>query len=282
MRIHRITLRDVKGIRACELNLPDAGVVVLEGPNEVGKSTVVEALDLLLDPRARATSKAARVRALQPVGRDVGPSVEAELTLAGHRVRFSKQWLRQPRTELQLLAPTRELLAGDAAQQRFDALLEQGLDRQLWDALRFLQSGGPLVGGLCDSDALTRALDAAAGADLHSDQGEDLLSTVETEHQRYFTPTGRPARELKEAVRAAQHARDAAVDRHRAVHEVEQMSDRHEELSTRLAAAQARRAELTAGLDEAMARAGRAEEALRTLERAEAAEQEHAAAAARA
>lgn len=282
MRVHRIALRDVKGVRECELVVPDAGVVVLEGPNEVGKSTVVEALDLLLDPRARATSKAARVRGLQPVGRDVGPYVEAELTLAGHRVRFGKQWLRQPRTELELLSPVHEVLAGDAAQQRFDALLEQGLDRQLWDALRFLQSGGPLVGGLGDSDALTRALDAAAGADLHSDQGEDLLSTVEAEYQRYFTPTGRPARELKEVVQAAQHARDAAVDRHRAVQEVERMSDRHEELSARLAAAQARRAELADDLDEAMAGADRAEEALRRLEHAEAAEREHGAAAARA
>lgn len=105
MRVHRLRLWDVKGVRERTVDFPEAGVVVIAGPNEVGKSTLVEALDRLLDPKAKATSHAAAVRKLQPVGRDVGPRVEAELTLGGQRVRFAKRWLREPMTTLDVLSP---------------------------------------------------------------------------------------------------------------------------------------------------------------------------------
>lgn len=230
MRLHRLHLRDVKGVVECEVDFPDTGVVVIEGPNEVGKTTLLEACDLLLDPRAKATSRSRVVKALQPLGRDVGPRVEAVLSVGRYRLRFAKQWLRGASTELEILAPSREHLSGEEAQQRFDAILAESLDRPLWDALRFTQGGELGQVALTDSAVLTEALDGASGVDLHSADGATLLEQAEREFRRYFTATGRVTGELKEAVTAASTARDEAVDAHRAVAETQGLVERHDRL----------------------------------------------------
>ena len=73
MRVHRLHLRDVKGVADRTVDFPETGIVVIEGPNEIGKSTLLEAFDMLLDPRAKATSQSKAVKALKPVDRDAGP-----------------------------------------------------------------------------------------------------------------------------------------------------------------------------------------------------------------
>ena len=70
MRIHRLELNNVRGIEHLVLDdLPESGVVVIHGENEAGKSTIVEALDVVLTEKHSGRSK--RIRALQPVGKDV-------------------------------------------------------------------------------------------------------------------------------------------------------------------------------------------------------------------
>lgn len=251
MRLHRLRLTDVKGVSHRELTFPERGVVVLQGPNEVGKSTLLEAFDRLLDPRCKATSKSARVKELQPVGRDVGPEVEAEFTVGRYRVRFAKRWLRNPTTTLEILAPVHEQLSGPAAQERMDAILAEALDRTLWDALRFAQAGDAMQPGLTDSAVLTRALDGASGAQRHTDGGEALLELVEREYLRYFTPTGRPTGELRRAMDAFNAAQAEAVHAHRAVEETEQLLARHQRLEQEAAEL----AEVRPELDERLARA---------------------------
>lgn len=230
MRLHRLRLRDVKGVRDRTVEFPDSGVVVIEGPNEVGKTTLLEAFDLLLDPRAKATSQSRAVRALKPLDRDAGPRVEAEFTLGDHRVRFAKQWLRGPSTELEILTPVREQHTGEQAQQRMDAILAQALDRPLWDALRFTQAGELGQMALTESAVLTEALDGASGLDLHAAEGGPLLEQVERELRRYYTATGRLTGELREAVLVATTARDDAVHAHRAVTETQALVERAEQL----------------------------------------------------
>ena len=68
MRIHRLELTNVRGIEHLVLDeLPETGVVVIHGENEAGKSTIVEALDVVLTEKHSGRSK--RIRSLQPVGR---------------------------------------------------------------------------------------------------------------------------------------------------------------------------------------------------------------------
>ena len=57
MKLHRLVLTNYRGIAHREIEFPDHGVVVVCGANEVGKSSMIEALDLLLESRDRSTKK---------------------------------------------------------------------------------------------------------------------------------------------------------------------------------------------------------------------------------
>ncbi|WP_299518651.1 AAA family ATPase [uncultured Serinicoccus sp.] len=226
MRLHRITLRDVRGVTARTVHLPESGVVVVEGPNEIGKSTLLEAFDRLLD--LKATSRSARAQALQPIGRDVGPFVEAEFTIGGTRVRLAKQWLRSPRTELEVLGERPEQLAGSAAQARLEQLVSH-LDTTLWDALRLAQSDDGTLVPLMSSGVLQQALDSAADAHLHDGDGEQVLGLVEEEYLRYFTArTGRPTGDYRGAIEAYHAAQAEVAEAHRRLVEAEDLLDRQQ------------------------------------------------------
>ncbi|WP_109473381.1 AAA family ATPase [Ornithinimicrobium cavernae] len=253
MRLHRLHLQDVKGVHDRTVTFPDTGVVVIEGPNEVGKTTLLEAFDLLLDPRAKATSQSRAVKALKPLGRDAGPRVEAEFSVGRHRLRFAKQWLRGTSTELEILSPVHEQHTGEAAQQRLDGILAESLDRPLWDALRFTQAGEMGQVALTDSAVLTEALDGASGVDLHSADGAPLLERVEEEFLRYYTRTGRVGGELKTAAAAASAARDEAVHAHQALMETQELVQHHDRLRDEMAALTARDAAVAEALDRARA-----------------------------
>ncbi|MDT5147765.1 MAG: hypothetical protein QOC58_2410, partial [Mycobacterium sp.] len=49
MKLHRLVLINYRGIAHREIEFPDHGVVVVCGANEIGKSSMIEALDLLLE-----------------------------------------------------------------------------------------------------------------------------------------------------------------------------------------------------------------------------------------
>jgi predicted ATP-dependent endonuclease of OLD family len=55
MKLHRLVLANYRGITHREIEFPDHGVVVVCGANEIGKSSMIEALDLLLESRDRST-----------------------------------------------------------------------------------------------------------------------------------------------------------------------------------------------------------------------------------
>lgn len=239
MKIHRLRLQHVKGVSDAEIELPDSGVVVIEGPNEVGKSTFLEGLDRLLDPKAKAHSKAAPILALQPVGEDVGPFVEAELSIGPYRLIFSKRWLRQSATTLRVLQPVTEQHSGEAAQARMTTIVDECLDRPLFEALRFAQVGPSSQIRLADSAVLTQALDSAAGADLHTDSGTDLLLAVEAEYTRYFTAvSGKPTGDLRIAMAACTQAQDAVAEAHRRLLEAEELVSDRDALAARVDFAQ--------------------------------------------
>nr|MBP7631883.1 AAA family ATPase [Acidimicrobiales bacterium] len=98
MRLNRIALRNFRGVTSAEVTFPAEGVTIIEGDNEVGKSSLTEALELILD--VRDDSKKARIKAVQPVDRDAGPEVEVDLTSGPYRVLYTKRWLRRPETTL--------------------------------------------------------------------------------------------------------------------------------------------------------------------------------------
>ncbi|MCD2196283.1 hypothetical protein LQ327_23185 [Actinomycetospora endophytica] len=279
MRLLRIRLTNFRGVHDREVQLAEQGVTVLEGDNEVGKTSTVSALDLLVD--FRDSSTAAEVRAAAPAGRDAGPEVEAEIVSGPYRVVYRKRWVRRKLTELTVLAPTAEQLTGREAHDRMLAILDETMDRSLWRALRVEQHTPLGQADLGGQDALTRALDRAAsgvsgaGAPPGADAAaEDLVERALAEVRRYHGGNNRPVGPLREAnerltaARAEAEAAEASVaeverdvalradlDREASSLAVERRShsERAHELEDRWSAFEARRLEVTAAAERAKA-----------------------------
>ncbi|MGN0102444.1 MAG: AAA family ATPase [Dietzia sp.] len=239
MILHRLVLEDFRGVVREEVDLPPRGVLVIEGPNESGKTSLMDALEMLLEHKA--SSGRAEIKAASPVGRDVPVVVEAEFTVDSQRMRYRKEFVRGKRTSLEFPGSTRPALTGDDAHDYVRDLLDRQVDRSLWRALRIAQDE-PVgqVDAAKGMGSLRRALDAAAGGE--DPTGDDsLMERVAEERNRYLTarrgePTGELARSearLADARAALAEARarhaelDAAVSDHEAqasVHRARQES----------------------------------------------------------
>ena len=130
MKYNRVLLRNFRGTDHAELEL-GGGVNVVWGPNEVGKSSIREAIGLLR--RYKDSSKAAAIKDVAPIGRDGAPFVELDLATGPYAVTYRKQWLRRPLTELEVTDGAGRLqhFTGDEAHERFERLLAETVDLNL-------------------------------------------------------------------------------------------------------------------------------------------------------
>jgi hypothetical protein len=234
MKLHRLVLKNYRGIEHREIDFPDHGVVVISGPNEVGKSSMVEALDLLLESKDRSTKK--EVKQVKPTHADVGSEVTAEISAGPYRFVYHKRFHKKCETQLTVLEPRREQHSGDEAHDRVQAMLAETVDTELWRAQRVLQSASTDAVNLSGCDALTRALDVAAG-DAAALSGTEplLIDRIDTEYARYFTPTGRPTGEWTAAIKALEAANADVEQCAAAVAEVDDRVQRHATLTVELA-----------------------------------------------
>src|SRR5258707_10527083 len=162
MKLHRLVLTNYRGITNGEIEFPDRGVVVVSGANEIGKSSMIEALDLLLNSKDRSNKK--EIKQVNPTHADVGAEITAETSTGPYRFIYHKRFHKRVETQLTVLAPRREQLTGDEAHERVLALLDETVDMDLWRAQRVLQAASTAAVDLSGGDALSRALDVAAGA----------------------------------------------------------------------------------------------------------------------
>jgi AAA ATPase domain len=234
MKLHRLVLKNYRGIGYREIDFPDHGVVVISGANEIGKSSMVEALDLLLESRDRSTKK--EVKQVKPTHADVGSEVTAEISTGPYRFVYHKRFHKKCETQLTVLEPRREQHSGDEAHDRVQAMLAETVDTELWRAQRVLQSASTDAVNLSGCDALTRALDVAAG-DAAALSGTEplLIDRIDTEYARYFTPTGRPTGEWTVAIKALEAAIADVEQCAAAVAEVDDRVQRHATLTVELA-----------------------------------------------
>ena len=213
MKLHRLLLENFRGVHRRDVSFPERGVIVVSGPNEVGKSSLIEALDLLLEEKDSAAK--ATVRAVKPVRADVGSAVEAEISTGPYRFVYRKQFHRNTSTTLTVISPTAEQLTGTPAHERVRQMLAQTVDEKLYKALRLLQATPLGQAELADSDALATALDLAAGAAGNPADGESLIAAARRCYLVDFTPGGRPRGEHKaisEELAAAEHLARQAAD----------------------------------------------------------------------
>lgn len=234
MKLHRLVLRNYRGIVHRELDFPDHGVVVVSGANEIGKSSMIEALDLLLESKDRSTKK--EVKQVKPTHADVGSEVTAEISAGPYRFVYHKRFHKKCETQLTVLEPRREQLTGDEAHDRVQAMLAETVDTELWRAQRVLQAASTAAVDLSGCDALSRALDVAAGETAALSGNEPLLiERIDAEYARYFTPTGRPTGEWAAAIAALRDAQAEVQRCAAAVAEVDERVQRHDALTAELA-----------------------------------------------
>ena len=248
MKLHRLVLTNYRGISHREIEFPDHGVVVVSGGNEIGKSSMIEALDLLLEAKDRSTKK--EVKQVKPTHADVGAQVTAEISTGPYRFIYRKRFHKKCETELTMLAPRREQLTGDEAHERVCVLLAETVDTGLWQAQRVLQAVSTAPVELSGCDALSRALDVAAGEAAELSGGEPsgagsagagptgagalLVDRIDAEYSRYFTATGRPTGEWAVATTRLAAAEGDVARCAAAVAEVDDCVGRHAALSEQL------------------------------------------------
>lgn len=257
MKLHRLVLTNYRGIAHRDIQLPDSGVVVICGANEVGKTSMIEALDLLLDSKDRSTKK--EVKQVKPTHADLGSEVLAEISTGPYRFTYRKRFHKKCETELTIAEPRREQLTGDEAHERVLAMLAETVDTDLWHAQRLLQTTSTSAVDLSGCDALSRALDVAAGDAAALSGSEPLLiERIDAEYARYFTTTGRPTGEWAAAISALVSADGELARCRAAVAEIDDRVQRHAEVTMQLAA-------LVADQPAAVCRLDAAEEAVNAL-----------------
>lgn len=219
MRIHWVRVKDFRGVAERRLDIPPRGVTIVEGPNEAGKSSLVDAIHILLE-EMDSTSKA-HVRSVQPEGRDVSTEIEAEFESGPYRFQYFKRFFRDRETRLKILRPRPENLAGRDAHDRVRKILDETMDLDLWDAMRVVQDaqpGEPVR--LKEIHSLGQALDRAAGRQAEGERDATLVEAVREEYARYFSEGGKERKPLLDAAAAAEEARQRAQslwERHEAL-----------------------------------------------------------------
>ena len=257
MKINRLTITNFRGVTSAEVTFPSVGVTVIEGDNEAGKSSLAEALSLLFE--FRDDTKNRRIKAVQPVHRDVGPEVEVDLTTGPYRICYAKRWLRQAQTTLTVLEPERAQLTGREAHERVQAILAETLDGDLWRALR-LEQGADLEQVDYAVPSLGRALDLAAGDgqdDLHNDA---LWDRIVDQRDQYWTATGQASKDRKQLADRVREAEDRVRVMEGELRELEVRNDRIARLEAEAIELAVRQRELEQGEAEQEARLSVVEE----------------------
>ncbi|HEY8787914.1 MAG TPA: AAA family ATPase [Actinopolymorphaceae bacterium] len=229
MRLHHLRLTNFRGVRDVQVAFASPGITVVLADNEAGKSSLLEAVDKLF--RLPDDSKTRDLRAVQPVGRDVGTTVEAHLELGGHQVTYRKTWFRDRATELVVDG---RALTGREAHDAATDLFGRHVDPHLWDALVVGQDASLVQPTAREVTPLLTALSRSSGVDdpdENSPEESSLTLAIEKEYRRYFTAkdgrvTGELAeaeKELAEATTAAETSRAAAAQVERTVVEAERL-----------------------------------------------------------
>lgn len=194
MQLLRIKLANWRGVEAAEIQL-DAGITIVEGDNEAGKSSFIEALNLLF--RERDSTRKQVLKRVAPKGVDAGSTVEVEFKTGAYHLTYSKTFNKKTATTLFVHKPAAVQLTGTEAHERVMQILDETIDFSLWQAIQLEQGGEFSQVSFKNSDSLAQALDNAAGGMGAGDGESALLADAKTEYLKYYTErTGKETGEL--------------------------------------------------------------------------------------
>jgi hypothetical protein len=243
-----LALRDFRGVKDRIVRFRALGTTVVVGDNEVGKSSLVEAFGLIFD--LPDDSKSTRIRDIQPVGQDVGPEVTVELSLAGRELTYSKRWLKNRSTELTIAEPDgrRQSWTGREAHNEAERLFHENVDPVLWQTLMVSQGQSLVLPTPADAEPLITAVTAESGTPVDG-ASMPLVTAVEHEFLRYWTPRGKPTGDFARSAKAVAAAELGFKQALQAMEEVQSDIRRAERLNLDLADVTARLTEHLAGVE---------------------------------
>jgi|GEM_PF-6865558 len=235
LELHVVEARHLRDVR---LAFAPAGITIVHGPNEAGKSTLVACVGALL--RHRSTSQKEALKSLRSASGAV--EVRARLRLEHdrrtHEVELLKRWFHRPMTQLIVDG---EVVEGREAEDRFEALLaevgigapgDEPLVRWLYQPQGTL---APTSTSLQASEVLARALERTSGAEELVPGW--LLERVRAELARYETPQRRESTgELRSVEQHVQALREQLASAEESLHSAEQLVTTIHDLELELAA----------------------------------------------
>lgn len=190
MKIHKLWAENVKGItKRKELELEATGLNVVTSPNESGKTTLAQVLNYLFQYKSTANSQ--EIKDLKPNGKDVGPLMGAEIEVNGQMYRIEKQWLKDKKTEVELISPEKRALSGNDADKVIDQIFTEYLDQTIWKMIQVAQAdfdnfiSSDLQEG--QRDSLRHYLSLAV-VDNEAGSDESFYERAEAEYLKWWTP----------------------------------------------------------------------------------------------
>lgn len=233
MKFLRLRIANYRGITASEVRFSAVGITLVQGPNEVGKTSLGEAIGLLFE--YPDSSRHRDVEAIRPVHRDEGPEIELQAESGPYAFTYFKRFYKKPETKLTITRPKPENHTGREAHDRAEAILRETLDIQLWRALIIQQGDAIHQPILTKQTSLSAALDKAAGGRAAHPREEGLFDRVREEYSCYFTERGVEKKELQEARRLQEGTRSEVARIERQIHDLEQDIERAATLQRELA-----------------------------------------------
>lgn len=195
-----------------------AGVTIIAGDNEEGKSTLLLAIRTGLFERHNLGGRAAE--AMQPFGSTVRPQIGLDFEIDGESYSITKGFVHRPSA---LLITPGGKFEGPAAEERLAELLtfrvplrgeSRPEDRGIL-GLFWLEQGRVLEGGECGElgrSTLRSSLEQEVGDVLGGARGCRLIEAASARRDAWLTAKGRPRGELAGAIDEAESATKRATE----------------------------------------------------------------------
>ena len=242
MKFLNLRITSYRGIESAEVPFAPGGITLIQGPNEAGKTSLAEAIQILFD--YPDSSKAENVKAIRPLHRDDGPEIELHAQSGPYEFKYFKRFHKKPETKLTITRPKPENYTGREAHDRANSILNETLDVNLWRALAIQQGTGIEQPDLAKQTSLSAALDRAAGGNAADSREEGIFEKIHEEYTRYYTEHGAEKKELKEARAALSMSQDQVSQIAQAIKDLEADIERAAKLQNELKELKSRETEL--------------------------------------